>query len=248
MSGDEHLSQIQTLWSVVRRAHGDQSVEANSAQQQMIDRYGSAIQRYLLGAFRDQTAADDAYQEFVLRFLKGDYQSADPEKGKFRSFLKTILYRLVIEHHRGNKRRKSPQLASEFPEPAVYDESVSDEDFHRTWRDEMLQRAWDGLDAIETETGRPLFTVMQARVEAPSASSTELAAGLTQQLGKEVTSANVRVMLHRARDEFARLLFREVSDTIDHPTRDIVEEELIDLGLLEYCRPALQRLDESQEQ
>lgn len=245
MSGDQRLSQIQTLWSVVRRAHGDQSVEAKSAQQQMIDRYGNAIQRYLLGAFRDPTAAEDAYQEFALRFLKGDYQSVDPEKGKFRSFLKTILYRLVIEHHRGNKRRKSPQLASQFPEPAVYDESISDENFRKAWRDEMLQRAWDGLKAREVETGRPWYTVMRARVDAPDMSSTDLAAHLTEQLDKNVTPANVRVLLHRSRDEFARLLFREVSDTIDNPTREIVEEELIDLGLLEYCRPALQRMDET---
>lgn len=244
MSNDR-LSEIQTLWSVVRRAHGDQTVEATDAQKALIDRYGGAIHRYLLGAFRDPVAADDAYQEFAFRFLRGDYKSADPDKGRFRNFLKTILYRLVVEHHRGLKRKASPQLADEHPEPAVFDESISDEGFQTAWRDDMLQRTWDRLKAIEEESGRPLFTVMQARVEQPNASSTELAENLSESVGKEISSANVRVILHRARDEFARLLFQEVSETIDNPSREAVEEELIDLGLLEYCRPALERLGDA---
>ena len=242
----ERLSEIQTLWSVVQRAHGEETAAASDAQQLLLDRYGSSIQRYLLGAFRDQTAADDAYQEFALRFLRGDYKSADPDRGRFRGFLKTILYRLVVEHHRGQKRRNAPQLASEHPEPAVFDESMCEEDFQKAWRNDMLQRAWDGLEAIQEQSKRPLFTVMRVRVEHPQASSSELAERLSEQTSKQISSANVRVILHRARDEFARLLFQEVADTMENPTRERVEEELIELGLLEYCRPALQRMtDES---
>jgi RNA polymerase sigma-70 factor (ECF subfamily) len=48
-------------------------------------------------------------------------------------------------------------------------------------------------------------------------------------------------MLHRARDRFAELLFDEVSQTLDNPSRNDLEEELAELRLLEYCRPALQR-------
>lgn len=243
MSDNDRLSQIPTLWTVVRRAHADETVQARSAQQEMIDRYGGAIQRYLLGAFRDPTAADDAYQEFALRFLQGKYRSADPDRGRFRSFLKTILYRLVVEHHRGKKRRKTAQMASEFPEAAVMDESESDEQFQQSWRDELLKRAWDALKVVEEESGRPVFTVMRARVEGPELNSAELASRLTEQLGKNVTTANLRVMLHRARDEFAKLLFDEVADTMDEPSRASIEDELIELGLLEYCRPALERLD-----
>ncbi len=242
--GDDHLSQIHTRWSIVRRAHSDQSVEAKAAQQDLIDRYGGAIFRYLLGAFRDQTAAEDAYQEFALRFVQGDYHTADPERGRFRSFLKTILYRLIVEHHRRKKRKTTPQLGQEIPEPAVVDESESDEQFRQMWCDELLKRAWNSLADLEKTSGRPLFTVMRARVDGPQLSSTELAERVTTQLGKPITSANLRVILHRARDEFARLLFEEVADTLDQPNRDSIESELIELELLEYCRPALERLDD----
>lgn len=243
MSDNDRLSQIPTLWTVVRRAHGDETAEVRSAQQEMLDRYGGAIQRYLLAALRDRTAAEDAYQEFALRFLKGDYKSANPERGRFRSFLKTILYRLVVEHYRGKKRDKLAQVNSQFPEPAVMDEPESDQQFQQTWQDELLKRAWDALKGSEESSGRPVFTVMRTRVEAPDLSSNELAERLSQKLGKPVSSANLRVMVHRARDEFARLLFEEVAATIDDPTRADVEEELSELGLLEYCRPTLERLD-----
>lgn len=243
MPSNDRLSQIPTLWSVVRQAHGEETLVAKPAQQEMLDRYGPAIQRYLLGAFRDQTAADDAYQEFALRFLKGDYQSADPEKGRFRSFLKTVLYRLVVEHHRGHKRRRSAQMGSEFPEPEVLDSNQSDKQFQQSWCDELFNRAWVGLERRQQETGRPLFTVMRAKVDDPGLGSTELAGKLSEQLGKPVTGANARVMVHRARDEFAKLLFDEVAETLDEPSRSDIEEELIELGLLEYCRPALERLE-----
>ena len=244
---DDRLSQIQTLWSVVRRAHADQSVEARSAQQEILDRYGAAIHRYLLGAFRDPTAADDAYQEFALRFVAGGYRSADPEKGRFRAFLKTILYRLVVEHHRGQKRRGARQMDSALPEPAVVDQMRSDASFLQTWKDELLKRAWAALEAMEASTDRPVFTVLRARVEAPEGRSSELADQLSQKLGKPVSAASLRVMVHRARGEFARLLLEEVAQTLDAPTRTTMEEELIELGLLEYCRPAMERLhDEGQ--
>lgn len=242
MPSNDRISQIPTLWTVVRQAHGQESGPARSAQKQMIDRYGSAIQRYLLGALRDPAAADDAYQEFAVRFLHGDYRSADPERGRFRSFLKTILYRLVVEHHRGQKRRRTPQAECDLPDLAEPDSAENDQRFQQSWCDELLKRAWAALQSAEESSGRPLFLVMRVKVDNPDATSAELAANVSEQIGKPVSISNFRVMLHRARDTFAKLLLEEVADTIDQPTRDDVEEELIELGLLEYCRPALEAM------
>lgn len=237
---DDRLSQIQTLWSVVRRAHGAQPDDALSAQQQMIDRYGGAIRRYLLGAVRDEELADELFQEFSLNFLRGDYESADPERGRFRSFLKTVLFRLVAGHFRQQKRRAASPLEPSAAEPAVED-ADRDAAFVVVWRDELLGRAWQALGEEQKRTGRPLLTVMRTKIDSPQLSSTELAESISRQLGKPISPANARVMLHRARDRFAELLFDEVSQTLDHPSRDDLEAELAELRLLEYCRPVLQR-------
>ena len=191
---------------------------------------------------RDEAAADEAYQEFALRFVKGDYASADPQLGKFRSFLKTILSRLVIEHFRKRKRSKSIPLGSAITEPVAPVDETSEEEFTKVWRDELLRRAWDALAASERQTGKPIYTVMDQRVTHPELSSAELAVRLSSQLDKTITPSNLRVMLHRARDEFAHRLLDEVSNTLDQPLRSDIEEELIELRLLKYCQPALEKL------
>lgn len=241
MSSDERLSQIPTLWSVVRRAHGDGVSQVRSAQETMIERYGGAARRYLLGALRDEDAASDVYQDFVLRFLRGDFQSADPEKGRFRSFLKTILYRMIVDHQRARKRSPTPQLPDERITPLAAEPPPREEDeaFARSWREALLVRSWQALEREEQQTGKPLHAVLRYRVDHPELRSPELAAGLSQQLGREITAGNVRVMLHRARERFAELLLEEVEQSLDEPSRDDLESELVELELIDYCRAAL---------
>jgi RNA polymerase sigma-70 factor (ECF subfamily) len=52
----------------------------------------------------------------------------------------------------------------------------------------------------------------------------------------------VRVLLHRSRDTFADLLLEEVRQSLASGNLNDVEEELIDLDLLQYCRPSLDKL------
>ncbi|MEQ8789955.1 MAG: sigma-70 family RNA polymerase sigma factor [Pirellulaceae bacterium] len=241
MSSDEHISQIPTLWSMVRRAHGDRVSQLQQAQQTMIDRYGGAARRYLLGALRNEDAADEVYQEFVLKFLRGDFRSADPKKGRFRSFLKTILYRMIVDHQRARKRSPTPQMPDDRITPIAEEQPPREEDeaFTRSWREALLAKAWRALEQEQEETGKPVHAVLRYRVDHPDLRSPELAAGLSRQLDREISPANVRVMLHRARERFANLLLDEVEQSLDAPTRDDLEAELIELQLIEYCRPVL---------
>ena len=105
MDDDLHLSHIQTAWSMVRRAHGDHTA-VQSAQQALLDRYGGAVRRYALAALRDEDAADEVFQEFALKFVRGDFEGADPERGRFRAFVKTIVYRLIVDYQRRRKKRQ----------------------------------------------------------------------------------------------------------------------------------------------
>jgi hypothetical protein len=73
--------------------------------------------------------------------------------------------------------------------------------------------------------------------------SADLAGQLGALLGKPVSAAWVRQTLHRARHKFAQFLVAEVQGTLDNPTAGQLEEELGELGLLEYCRPALDTPD-----
>jgi RNA polymerase sigma-70 factor (ECF subfamily) len=240
---DLHLSQIQTAWSVVRRAHGDHTA-VHAAQQTLLERYGGAVRRYALAALRDQDAADEVCQEFALRFVRGDFEAADPERGRFRAFVKTIVYRLIVDYQRRQKKqfREGP-MHSNLAEPALdIEENLGDDaKFQTSWRDELLARCWQKLAEEERRTGKPHHTVLRYRVDHPELHSPELAAGLSEKLGKPVNAGSARVLLHRARDSFAELLMDEVVQSLSDESLDEAEEELIELDLLEYCRPALDR-------
>jgi RNA polymerase sigma-70 factor (ECF subfamily) len=94
---------------------------------------------------------------------------------------------------------------------------------------------------LEQRTGKPHHTVLRYRVAHPELHSPELAAGLSDKLGKPVNAGAARVLLHRARDEFAEVLLDDVIQSLAEESLDDAEEELIELDLLEYCRPALDR-------
>ncbi|HEY4234642.1 MAG TPA: sigma-70 family RNA polymerase sigma factor [Lacipirellulaceae bacterium] len=247
MDDDLHLSQIQTLWSVVRQAHGDQTVGIESAQRVLLDRYGGAIHRYALAALREEDAADEVFQEFALKFVRGEFGKVDPERGRFRAFVKTVVYRLIVDYQRRKKKRvlESP-MHSNIAEPlAGGDEGADDELFRVSWRTDLLDRSWKILEQAEKDSGKPYHTVLRYRVDHPDARSPELAEGLSKQLGKPINAGAVRVLIHRAREEYGDILLKEITDSLPDDSLDEAEQELIELGLLDYCRPALDRRRES---
>src|SRR5262245_38838513 len=179
------ISQIQALWTVVGQAGGDGPTRAvSAAQEQLLARYGKAVYRYLLGALRDSDIADELYQEFALRFVRGDLAGADPARGRFRDYLKGVLSHLVGDHYR-RKRKQPLALNPEYEPAAAADEpAMSDEDFLVNWRNELLGRAWNALAQHERENGQPFHTALQYRAAHPEARSDQMAQEFSDQMGK----------------------------------------------------------------
>jgi RNA polymerase sigma factor (sigma-70 family) len=240
---DPHLSRITTEWDIVFQAHKGLPAEVTAAQTELMMRYSGAVHRYLLAGTRDPDAAAELDQEFALRFLRGDFHRADPARGRFRDFVKRSLRNLMIDYQR--RRRRQPHNAGDdLPDragpEADLDESF-DRDFLLSWRKELMTRAWEALADLQRRTGQPFHAVLRARVEYPEMRSPQLAEHLTRKLGKAVNDAWVRQTLLRARDKFANLLLDEVSASIESPTYERIEAELIELDVLEYCRPVLKK-------
>ena len=68
-----------------------------------------------------------------------------------------------------------------------------------------------------------------------------MAERLSARLGRPLTSTAARQAPYRAREKFSDLLLDHVAQTLEEPTTDQLVEELVDLGLLDYCQPALRR-------
>jgi RNA polymerase sigma-70 factor (ECF subfamily) len=239
-SAGRHISQIETIWPVLMKAHAGSPSEVNAAQQAVLLRYHQPVYRYLLACLKDRDGADEVYQEFALRFVRGDFKNANPEKGRFRDLLKSALYHLVVDHHKRRWRAWHP-LPADAPEPAADTMAESDRQFLDAWRADLLNKAWDGLAEDERQTARPLYTVLHFRAGHPDLRSHQIAELLGARLGKELSAEWVRKWLYTGRDRFAELLLAEVSASLRDATPDAVEQELLDLSLFEYCRSALER-------
>jgi RNA polymerase sigma-70 factor (ECF subfamily) len=239
---DQHLSQISTAWTMLFAAHAGGTRTVGAAQGQLLQRYSAAVYRYLVAAVRDSDIADELFQEFALRFVRGDFKRADRERGRFRDFLKTALYHLIVDHQRKQQRRHL-SLTPDAPEPTAKRDSDSevDQDFMAIWRAELLDRAWEGLAEIERQTGQPLHTVLRWRTDHPEMRSPQMAEQLAARVGKAVTAEWVRKRLFVARERFTDLLLEEVARSLESPTAEMLEQELLDLGLFEYCRAGLDR-------
>jgi RNA polymerase sigma-70 factor (ECF subfamily) len=241
-SASQHLSHMTTLWSLVYRAHGDSSEEVSAAQRALMQRYAGAVHRYLLGALRDRDAADELFQEFSLRFLRGDFRNAHPERGRFRNFVKTAVFHLVVDYQRAQQKRpRTLDLGVAEPSAAMDTGSDSERQFQARWREELMDRTWLALHELEQKSGQPHFTLLRLRADKPLLSSKQMAKEVGARLRKNYSIHAFRQALHRAREKFADLLVQEVAASLEAPTKDEIEAELVELGLYSYCHTALQR-------
>jgi RNA polymerase sigma-70 factor (ECF subfamily) len=240
---DQRLSRIHTQWSILLQAEGAPADAVSASQRQLLLRYYGAVYRYLLGMVREPDAAEELTQEFAVRFLRGDFRQADPGRGRFRDFLKTAVRHLAIDYWR--RQAKAPEsLPPEGTRPAGGAAPQADDldrPFLDNWREELLARAWKALARVQAETGQPYHEVLRRKAERPEARSAQIAEDLSAALGKAYSVEALRQLLHRARQRFADLLVVEVANSLQTADEAQLEQEVIELGLLEYCRAALAR-------
>jgi RNA polymerase sigma-70 factor (ECF subfamily) len=235
--GQQHLSDISTLWAALRQAGEGPSDTAAEARHLLLQRYGGAVQRYLHGAVQDPHAADEVFQEFALALLRGEFGKAAPERGRFRDYIKTALFHLVSKHY-DRQRRQPRALAADSPALADLPAREDAEGrFQESWKAELLARTWQAL----ADAQPVLHAVLRLRTDQPKLPSPEAAAMLAQKLGKRFTPESMRQALHRARVKYVDLLLDEVAHSLAAPTRKQMEQELQELSLLEHCRAGLDR-------
>jgi RNA polymerase sigma-70 factor (ECF subfamily) len=238
----QRLSRITTLWGLVQDAHGEEKERVKDAQRALMEQYSGAIYRYLLGATRDTHAADELFQEFSLRFVRGDFRRANPEKGRFRDFVKTSLFHLIVDYQK-KKRHQPREFSSDHEGPVVHPPEImeSDKKFLQSWRDELIDRAWSALAQCQRDSGQPYYHVLRFRAENPDLSSPAMADRLSAQLKRSLTPEGVRQILHRARAKFAELLLDDLIQSLEGRGDEDIEQELIDLDLSSYCRPIMDK-------
>jgi RNA polymerase sigma factor (sigma-70 family) len=231
---DPYLDRIQTLWTLVQEAHRPE--RQHVAQEQLLERYREAVHRYLLGAVRDPHEADELFQEFAVRFLEGKFRGANPEKGRFRDYVKSALFNLVSTYRR--KSGRQPVQAESFvlsEAPSPDEDAAEDAAFRNQWRDQLLASTWERLAESDRQTGSHGGTILRFKSQHPELDSQAVAHRMTEQLARPFTAASIRQAIHRAREKFAELLREEIARSINSTHMDAIDQEAAELGLLAYC-------------
>ncbi len=244
---DSRLADITTQWTLVFQTTSSKPDIVNGATAKLMCRYAGAVHRYLLKALKDPEAAADLDQEFAVRFLRGDFRQSDPDRGRFRDYVKRSLQNLMKDYHRRAAVRKTVDV-SKVKEPAIGEAADQrfDREFVESWRNDLLERAWKALEDLERQGGQAFHSVLRYRVDHQEQNSAESADALSAKLGKTMTPGNFRQTLLRARQRYVQFLIDDVRASLRGQTDPaLLEEELSDLRLLDHCRPYMKAVDES---
>ncbi|MFK7821613.1 MAG: RNA polymerase sigma factor [Planctomycetaceae bacterium] len=225
------LSRISTAWYVLEQARSNTDAK-RAAQELLIECYGPAVRSYLLKLTGEADVTDDLCQAFMVKLLDGSFANASAEQGRFRSYVKTILFRMVAAEFR-NKTRRPGELKHEPTDS----ESI---EFDHHWRENLLERTWLLLEDVQPRYAAAL----RLRAEYPDHSIEQLLASSNGGLGT-ANVASFRKLISRARERFALLLLDEVARSIRSPSRSRIEEELASLNLLDRCRAAVDAWSEA---
>ncbi len=201
-----------TLWSVVLRARGD-SADARAALEVLCRTYRQPVLAYVRSHVRARDAAEDLTQAFFVRFLERAWHAgADPERGRFRTFLLTALKRFLIdadaEAHTLKRGGNIRFEALDEADADAVDAAESPEDvFEREWARAVLAAAFQRLRLEAKRTGKLALFVRLSEflVEPPD----------------EADYARIAAELHLRRNTLAVAVHR-----LRHRLRDLVREEL----------------------
>jgi hypothetical protein len=165
-----------------------------------------------------------------MRVLEGRYlDRADPEKGRFRSFILTSLKFFVADEEdrqRAHKRGGGAVLPLEFSsgEERYQREPAHDETperiFERRWALSVLDGVVERLRNEFVQHGRPehfekLKVFLLGQPDAPYAALAR---------AKNTSEGALKVAIHRLRKRYRDLLRQEIADTVADPAE--VESEL----------------------
>jgi DNA-directed RNA polymerase specialized sigma24 family protein len=214
-----------TAWSMLRVAQDRRNPEYVTAMNRLIAGYWRPVFYFLRARGYPSQQAEDNTQEFFLRFLERDWLApADPARGKFRTFLLTILVRFLYDQ----RPDRAPRQASFERQLVAVSALVGDSDrcfepaagetpetiFMRQWARSVIDNVRRRLEAWCQERGRPDWFQVFSAVHFPASGQTKISQqSLAEQL--HLSRDQIRYGLDEANARFIQLLRAEVGEQVD---------------------------------
>jgi len=222
---------VTTRWSLVVAA-GAGTEASNVALATLCQSYWYALYAYVRRCGYDVEQAEDLVQGFFLRLLDRELlRRAQPERGRFRSFLLASLKHFMInEYDRARAVKRGGgvaplrlDIAAAEGRYALEPKDTLDPErlYERRWAQTLLHQAHVRLRSACVRSGKTrLYEQLEPFVsgEDEGVPYREVAAAL------DMTEGATRVAVHRLRRKFRDLLREEIAHTVD--AGGDVDEEL----------------------
>jgi RNA polymerase sigma-70 factor (ECF subfamily) len=221
----EHRLFVTTRWSVVLAAKDKASPASAEALEALCHIYWYPLYAFVRGSGHSPPDAQDLTQGFFVQLLSKDYlRVVEPEKGRFRTFLRMALRRFLAkewERERAEKRGGGrghlafdTTLAEQRFQEEAADALSPDLIYDRRWALTLLAEAMERLEHECAANGRAAEW-LQFRPHLTADRGEIPYAGIAVAL--QTTEGAARVAVHRLRKRF-RVLFREmIADTVSLP-------------------------------
>ena len=223
---------VTTHWSVVLTASGSDTTRAQNAMATLCQAYWYPLYAYVRRKGHSPEDAQDLTQEFFARLLaSGAVDRADPQKGRFRSFLLGAMNHFLADEWDYARAQKRGGGVSPLPlqfdtaetrygqEPA--EPNTPQRIFERRWGLTLLEKVLTQLRAdYEREGKAEQFTLLSPCLlgERTAQPYVELAKTLN------VAEGTVKASVHRLRQRYRELLREEIAQTVASP--DEIDDEL----------------------
>lgn len=209
-----------TRWSVVLTAADASSALARASMQELCGRYWFPLYAHARRrGYTDDEGRDHVQAFFAAMLERNTIQSADPRRGKFRSFiLRCFENHLTDARASANAAKRGasvthiqldadPELLASLEAPP---HSLPEAMFERDWALALLRGVLAELRAEYAARGQePLFVRLSSEMGGVSVSYREAA----QELG--MTDGALRVAAHRFRARYGERLRAAVADTLE---------------------------------
>ena len=222
-----------TRWTIVLKARVE-APEAKAALSDLCEAYYTPVLRFLQREGKAKDEAEELAQSFFARLLaKNSIQNADPEKGRFRSYLLGALKHFLAEHRRNQSRQKRGGDArhQSIDEPANETSpglqladptsSIPDTYFDQEWALALMDRAFQIIENTLEKNGKyHYFEILKPWLmgDATNLSQAEAATLLN------LTPGAIKVSIHRLRKDFSAAIRSEIAQTVNTPEE--ISEEL----------------------
>jgi RNA polymerase sigma factor (sigma-70 family) len=223
-----------TQWGIVASASMDDNAEARTALEELYRHYCYPVYAFIRRRNYSRQDAQDLTQDFFLHLLeKGTLSRANPQHGRFRSFLLGALNYFLdhaAERARAAKRGGGCQLvfldddtAENSYQLAAPEGMTAEKIFDSYWAKTVVETTFGRLRAeLESEGKGQLFEALRGFLDGQEdASYQQVADALNLSLGA------LKTTVHRFRARFRTLLREEVGRTVAVPAD--VDEELRNL-------------------